>query len=140
MPKSSALLAVCFVAGLLGALASCLFLWGCNELGITRFIGVNLVQSIDIKKLYPQIFIGGLWGLGYFFTVGIPRHRRYWVRKGIWFSAIMSLTAIFYLYPYVYYQGVAGINLGILTPLLIILANMVWGVFTGFFARLLWGR
>lgn len=140
MPKSSALLAVCFVAGLLGALAAGLFLWGCNEWGITRLIGVKLSQTLELSRLYPQLFIGGLWGLGYFFTVGIPRHRQHWIRKGLWFSLIPALTTIFYLYPYVYHKGLAGFDLGMLTPLLIVMTNLVWGFFTGFFARLLWGR
>ncbi|MEA3543672.1 MAG: hypothetical protein U9R69_00465 [Thermodesulfobacteriota bacterium] len=140
MPKSSALFAVCFVAGLLGAVGSILFLWGCNKWGITSLINANIVQTLKLPTIYPQLFIGGFWGLGYFFTVGIPRHRRHWIRKGFWFSLIPSLTAIFYVYPYVYHKGIAGFDLGMLTPLLIIVSNLVWGFFTGFFTRLFWGR
>ena len=140
MPKSSALLAVCFVAGLLGALVSSLFLWGCNEWGITTLLGIKIVQTLKLAELYPQMFIGGFWGLGYFFTVGVPRHRRHWVRKGLWFSLLPSATIIFYLYPNVYHKGIAGFDLGMLTPLLIVISNLVWGFFTGFFARLFWGR
>ncbi|MCF6265546.1 MAG: hypothetical protein L3J57_03250 [Desulfuromusa sp.] len=140
MPKSSALFAVCFTAGLLGALASSLFLWGCNEWGVTTILNVKMAQTLELPTLYPQMFIGGLWGLAYFFTVGIPRHRRYWIRKGLWFSLIPSLTAIFYLYPYVYNKGMAGFDLGMLAPVLIVTTNLVWGLFTGFFARLFWGR
>lgn len=140
MPKSSALFAVCFVAGLLGALASSFFLWGANKWGFTNLIGVQMAQTLELAKLYPQMFTGGLWGLGYFFVVGVPRHRRHWVRKGLWFSLIPSFVALFYLYPSVYHKGMAGFDLGMLTPLLILSSNMVWGIFTGFFARLLWGR
>jgi len=140
MPKSSALFAVCFTAGLLGALASSLFLWGCNEWGVTTMLNVKMAQTLELPKLYPQMFVGGLWGLVYFFTVGIPRQRRHWIRKGLWFSLIPSLTATFYLYPYIYHKGMAGFDLGMLTPLLIVSTNLVWGLFTGFFARLFWGR
>lgn len=140
MPKSSALFAVCFVAGLLAALVSSLFLWGCNEWGVTNLIGVKIFQSLALEKLYPQLFIGGFWGLLYFFSVGIPRHRRHWIRKGLWFSLIPSLTALFYLYPYVYHKGLAALDLGMFAPLLVVVTNLVWGFFTGFFARLLWGR
>jgi len=84
--------------------------------------------------------IGGLWGLVYFFTVGIPRHRRHWIRKGLWFSLLPSLATLFYLFPYVYYKGMAGFDLGMMTPLLVVVMNLVWGFFTGFFARLFWGR
>ena len=140
MPKSSALFAVCFTAGLLGALASSLFLWGCNEWGVTSMLGVKMVQTLELPKLYPKMMIGGLWGLVYFFTVGIPRHRRHWIRKGLWFSLLPSLATLFYLFPYVYYKGMAGFDLGMMTPLLVVVMNLVWGFFTGFFARLFWGR
>ncbi len=140
MPKSSALFTVCFVAGMLGTIATILFLWGCNEANIFHLIRVNYTQTLHLPKLYPQIFVGGFWGLGYFFTVGVPRHRRYWIRKGLWFSLLPALTAIFYTYPYVYHKGMAGFDLGMLTPLLIVVSSLVWGLFTGFFARLFWGR
>jgi len=140
MPKSSALFAVCYVAGLLGAVASSLFLWGFGEWGLSDMIGVKIVPSLNESWLYPRMIIGGLWGLGYFFTVGTPRQRRQWVRKGLWFSLLPSAFKLFYLYPYVEHQGLAGFDLGMLTPLLIVLSNLVWGLFTGFFTRLFWGR
>ena len=140
MPKSSALFAVCFVAGLLGALASNLFLWGCGELGITSLLGVKITSQLTQAWLYPKLMNGGFWGLGYFFLVGSPRQRRHWARKGLWFSLVPTAFTLFYLYPYVDHYGLAGFELGALTPLLILLANLVWGLFTGFFTRLFWGR
>lgn len=140
MQKSSALFAVCFVAGLLGALASSLFLWGAGEWGISSLIGVKISPALKESWLYPRLIIGGLWGLGYFFAVGTPRQRNRWVRKGLWFSLIPSAVTLFYLFPYVENKGLAGFELGMLTPLLIVISNMVWGFFTGFFARLFWGR
>lgn len=140
MPKSSALFAVCFVAGLLGALANSLFLWAVGEWGISSLVGVKIAPALTTAWLYPRLIFGGLWGLAYFFTVGVPRHRRYWVRKGLWFSLLPSAVTLFYLFPYVEHKGLAGFDLGMLTPLLVVSANMVWGLFTGFFARLFWGR
>ena len=140
MPKSSALFAVCFVAGLLGAVCSSLFLWGADQWGLTELLRVRLDQSLTLQAFYQPMFFGGLWGLLYFFTIGTPRQRRHWIRKGLWFSLIPSLAAIFYVYPSVKNLGLAGFQLGLLTPLLIVLMNLVWGFFTGFFARLLWGR
>ncbi|NOY12951.1 MAG: hypothetical protein GXP51_04485 [Deltaproteobacteria bacterium] len=140
MPKSRALFAVCFVAGLLGALASSLFLWGFGEWGLSSRIGVNIAPPLQLSWLYPRMMLGGLWGLGFFFTISVPRHRRHWVRKGLWFSLLPSAVTLFYLFPYVENKGLAGFDLGMLTPLLVVTANLVWGLFTGFFARLFWGR
>ena len=140
MPKSSALFAVCFVAGLLAALISSVTLWAAGEYGLTSLLGVKIAPSLKTAWLYPRLIFGGLWGLGFFFTVGVPRHRRYWVRKGLWFSLLPSAVTLFYLFPYVEYTGLAGFDLGMLTPLLIVIVNLIWGLFCGFFARLFWGR
>jgi len=140
MPKSSALFAVCFVAGLLGALASSLFLWGAGEYGLSSMLGVRISPALRESWLYPRLILGGLWGLGYFFTVGIPRHRRCWIRKALWFSLLPTAFTLFYLYPYVEHKGLAGFDLGMLTPLLVLVSNLAWGFFTGFFTRLFWGR
>ncbi len=47
---------------------------------------------------------------------------------------------LFYVFPNLKAKGLAGLDLGNLTPGFVLLANLVWGSFTGFFTRLLWGR
>jgi hypothetical protein len=37
-------------------------------------------------------------------------------------------------------HSVLGLDLGQLTPLFVLLYNLVWGFCTGIFSRLLWGR
>ena len=140
MPKTSTLFAVCFVSGLLGALFSSLFLWLGGEWGIIQTLGINLSRSIALPALYAPLFAGGLWGLLFFVTVASSRSRRFWIRKSLWVALIPALVDIAYFYPQVQNQGVGGINLGMLMPGLIIVSWLVWGLFTGFFARLLWGR
>lgn len=140
MPKSGALLTVSFVGGLLGGLAKGLFLWACTTWGIFQFLNVRISLGLSLAQFYPLMFFGGLWGLLYFLLIGTPRQRRRWIRKALWFSLIPSLTSIFYLYPYVYQRGVAGLELGLLTPVVILVSNLVWGFFTGFFTRFFWGR
>ncbi|MFO7576687.1 MAG: hypothetical protein R6W66_03055 [Pelovirga sp.] len=140
MSKGSALLAVCFVAGLLGALISRLCLWAGAEWGLTRILNVKLFFPLNLSALYPALFAGGLWGLLYFFTIASPRTRRHWVRKGLWCSLVPAMVAIFYLYPQVHHRGIGGMDLGLFTPGFILVEYLIWGLFTGFFARLLWGR
>ncbi len=140
MPRNSALLAVCFVAGLLGGLTQSLFVWACGEWGMTSLINVNISPSLSLNWLYPRLFWGGIWGMVYFFTVAIQRHRRQWIRKGLWISLLPSAAMLLYILPYIKHKGMAGLELGLLTPAFIILANLVWGIITGIFTRLLWGR
>ena len=140
MSRNSALFAVCFVAGLLGGLGSSLAIWACGNWGLTAILGVKITPTLNLARLYPRLIWGGLWGLGYFSTICLPRIRRYWVRKGIWFSLLPSAVTLFYILPYQQNQGLAGFELGMLTPLFVICANLIWGVLSGFFTRLLWGR
>jgi hypothetical protein len=140
MAKNSALFAVCFTAGLLAGLGNSLFVWACGEWQLTAFIGVKISPALNQAWLYPRLIFGGIWALGYFFTVSTPRYRRHWIRKGIWFSLLPSAYTLFYVFPYVKQLGLAGFELGMLTPLFVVVANLIWGVLTGFFTRLFWGR
>lgn len=139
MPKTSALLAVCFVSGLLGVLFSHLFLWLGDQWGFIRFLGISHSYSIDLHSLYAPLFAGGLWGLLFFLTIAAPKRRRQWIRKALWVSLIPALIDVIYVFPQ-HHHGLGGINLGLLMPGLIFLSWLAWGFFTGFFARLLWGR
>ena len=140
MPRTKALITVCFCAGMLGALCSSLVAWKSGQMGLPAMAGVRMTPALTTDWIYSRLVWGGLWGLAYFLAVGPLKSRRHWARKGLWFSLLPSLIAIFYLYPYVYHKGMAGFDLGMLTPLLIMVSNLVWGFFTGFFARLFWGR
>lgn len=140
MPKNSALLAVCFVGGLLGGLACSVFLWMIGNWGVTSMLGVQIAPALTLKWLYPRLIWGGLWGLVFFFTVGVPRARRHWVRKGLYLSILPSLYMLFFVFPYQLNKGQAGLELGLLTPLVVVVVNLVWGLFTGIFTRLFWGR
>jgi hypothetical protein len=140
MNRNSALLAVCFAAGVLGSLANSLAAWICGLWGVTALAGVNLAPALTAAWLYPRLVWGGIWGLVYFLTVKSPRQRRQWARKGLWVSMLPTIAQLFYFFPYRTSFGPMGIGLGDLTALFVLLFNFVWGFFTGFFTRLLWGR
>lgn len=140
MNRNSALLAVCFAAGVLGALANSLAAWIFGLWGVTALAGVSLAPTLTLPWLYPRLVWGGFWGLVYFFTVNSQRRRRQWIRKGLWVSLLPTAAQLFYFFPYHTPFGPLGVGLGDLTALFVVLFNLVWGFFTGLFARLLWGR
>lgn len=140
MQRNSALLSVCFCAGLLGGLANSLFLWLAGRWELTTLAGVAMAPQLTPSWIYPRLIWGGVWGLLFYFTVARPRFRRHWVRKGLWLSLLPTLAQLFLFFPYRTSYGPMGVGLGDLTALFILLANFVWGFFTGLFARLLWGR
>ncbi len=140
MNRSRALIAVCFCAGLLGALANSLALWFAGSRGWTALAGVSLAPTLSLPWLCPRLVWGGLWGLCYFFTVGGSRSRHSWIRKGLWISLLPSAVQLFYVFPYQTPHGQFGLGLGTFTPLVVLSANLLWGLVTGIFSRLLWGR
>jgi len=140
MNRNSAMLAVCFTAGVLGALANSLVAWGFGAWGVTALAGVKLAPELTLAWLYPRLVWGGLWGLAFFFTVSSQRRRRQWVRKGLWVSLLPTAAQLFYFFPYHTPFGPMGLGLGDLTALFVLFFNFVWGFFTGLFTRLLWGR
>jgi len=140
MNRNSALLAVCFTAGLLGALANSLAAWIGGLWGVTALAGVDLAPALTAGWLYPRLVWGGIWGLAYFLTVSGPRRRQRWVRKGLWISLLPTIVQLFYIFPYQTPFGPMGIGLGNLTALFVLIYNFIWGFFTGFFTRLFWGR
>ncbi|PLX99427.1 MAG: hypothetical protein C0624_13495 [Desulfuromonas sp.] len=140
MHNSNALMAVCFLAGLIGALFCSLAAWAFGNWGITALAGVNMAPALTLTWLYPRLVWGGIWGLAYFLLVGSPRSRRRWVRKGLLISLLPTLLQLFYFFPYTTPFGQMGVKLGLMTPLFVLLYNFIWGFFTGVFTRLLWGR
>ena len=140
MPKNSALLAVCFVGGMLGGLACSLFIWMLSNWGVTTLLNVQIAPQLTASWLYPRLVWGGIWAIPFFLSVGVPRARRHWVRKGLYLSLLPTLYMLFVVFPYHLDKGQAGLALGTLTPLVVIVTNLVWGLFTGVFTRLFWGR
>jgi len=140
MRRSSALFSVCFCAGLIGALANSLAVWFSGAWGLTALAGVHIAPHLSPTWLYPRLVWGGLWGLAFFFSVGHPRYRCHWVRKGLWVSLLPTAFQLFYVFPARTSFGLLGMGLGALTPLFVLLFNFVWGFFTAVSARLLWGR
>ncbi len=140
MHRTKAMLCVCFCAGLLGALvASFIARLGAN-LGIQQLAEVLLPAHWSLAWLYPQLIWGGLWGLAYFATVASPRARNHWVRKGLWASLLPTAWQLFYLFPNHTPHGALGLGLGNFTPVVFLVYYLIWGFFTGLFARVFWGR
>lgn len=116
-------LSLFFAAGAVGALAGSVVTWLAGELGISGALGVALAPDWSAGWLYPRIVRGGLWGLVFVVPLTgavIPR--------GLLASLAPTLFQLFVVYPAWAGKGVAGLDLGLLTPVFIALDNAVWGV------------
>lgn len=115
---------LCFAAGCAGGLANSLVLWLAGALGINAALGVALAPTLTPAWLYPRIVWGGLWG----FLFLLPFFKgRLFVRGMVW-SLGPTAVQLLIVFPWVARKGVFGLELGMLTPLLVVFFNAVWGI------------
>ena len=117
-------IALVFAAGALGGLANGLAVWLSGAYGLTAALGVAIAPALSAPWLYPRIVWGGIWGL--LFMLPVPR-AAWWVR-GLVFSLAPSAVQLFVVFPETTSHGVAGLGLGVLTPLAVLVFNAVWGL------------
>ncbi len=123
-------LSLCFAAGALGGLANSLFLWLLGELGVTRALGISIAPELTPAWLYPRVVWGGLWGLCFAMPVSLG-----WLARGLALSLGPSLVQLFVVFPLQAQRGLLGLELGALTPLLVLVVNAVWGVVASWWVR-----
>lgn len=138
--RTSALFAICFATGVLGGFINSLAVWLSGHFQLTAMAGVNLAPDFTPAWLYPRLVWGGIWGLVFWLTVGPPRAKGGWIRKGLWVSLLPTAVQLFYIFPYRTPHGMGGLALGTLTPAFVLVFNAVWGFVTALFARLFWGK
>lgn len=117
-------LLIFFGAGCIGALANSLAVWQFGQLGITSAFGVSIAPSLTPGWLYPRIVWGGLWGL--LFILPLLQSRLF--LKGAVLSLFPTFVQLFVVFPFMANKGLAGLELGLLTPIFVLFFNWVWGV------------
>ena len=115
-----------FAAGCLGAFANSLAVWLFGALGITKALGVAISPALTANWLYPRIVWGGIWGMLFF----LPFLNSKPLSKGTVLSLFPTIVQLFIVFPYKAKKGVAGLELGYLTPVFVLFFNWVWGVVT----------
>jgi len=123
-----------FAAGVLGGLANSLTVWLFGLVGLNQLLGVSLAPALTPAWLYPRLVWAGLWG--WLFLLRFPRLA--YLSRGLVFSLGPSLVQIFVVFPLKAQKGVGGLELGYLTPLLVLFFNAVWGLVTALWLR--WSR
>ncbi len=122
----------CIGAGALGALGVCMVMWLSTRYGITHALGVAIQGSLAPEWLYPRIVWGGVWGL--LFMLPFLASTR--LTRSFILALIPTLVQLFILYPYYLGQGMAGINLGILTPFVVFFLFWIWSLVTSLILQL----
>ena len=120
-----------FAAGCLGALVCSLFIWALGQQGITQALNVRIAPSLSAHWLYPRIVWGGLWGLLFLWSFAQSRP----FTKGMILSLAPTAAQLFIFFPFYQNKDIAGLDLGLLAPLVVIVVNMVWGITTALTLR-----
>ncbi len=125
-------LSLIFAAGALGAVANSAALWAAGEFGVTSALDVAIAPAFTLAWLHPRVVWGGVWGLVFL----LPLDRTRWLARGLVVSLAPSLVQLFVVFPVQTQAGIAGLGLGTLTPLVVLVANAVWGVAASWWLRL----
>jgi hypothetical protein len=120
-------LSLVLVAGCWGALLNSLAVWLFGLLGIAPALGVQIAPPLTPAFLYPRLVWGGLWGL--LFLAPLPRWS--FPARGLLFSLAPTLMQLFLVFPVMAHKGVLGLQLGYLTPVMVVFYNAIWGYGAG---------
>src|SRR5258705_11127645 len=120
-----------YAAGALAALLTTLVLW----VAVRARLGA--VIDVQLGKLFPggldPLWVGWRVLEGSLFALALPLARGRGltpVRAGLVISLLPSLRALFLQLPNAGY-GMLGVQLGPLTPVVVLAANGLWGWFLG---------
>ncbi|MGD8990092.1 MAG: hypothetical protein PVI00_01430 [Desulfobacterales bacterium] len=121
-----------FSAGLLGGLINSLAVWAFGEFGITAAAGVKIAPPLSAAWLYPRLVWGGIWGILFL----LPMMQTSIWSRGFIYSLGPTLVQLFVVFPLKAQKGALGLDLGMLTPLFVVLYNAIWGWTAAIWLRL----
>lgn len=123
-------LSLIFAAGCFGGLVKGLVAVASAKIGINTALGVTMLPSLSPLWVYQHMVWGGLWA----FLFLIPLKGSYYYRGAV-FSLGQTIVQLFVILPQMG-KGLLGLQFGALTPVLILVFGIIWGLATGFWLKL----
>ena len=131
-------LAICFVAGVVGALAVVLFSHVMFQLGLSARLGVKAPISLKSPDIYRPLFWGGLWGIPFGLFIATAWNHLY-LYGVLYFLA--PVLALFLIFLPMSGAGFFGLRQGgPLFTLYLLLVNLPFGIVTALAARAIIGK
>lgn len=127
---------LCFMGGVLGALVNSAFVWGMGASGVNEYLGIQIAPPLTWTWFRPRLVWGGLWAL---LVLPPPIWDRLLKRPWLWgmvLSVLPTLNQWLYVFPELADAGRFGLQLGRLTPLLVVVANALWGLVAVYWVKL----
>lgn len=119
-----------FTGGALGALIDSFNIWALGQLGITGWLGIGLHPQFTAPWLYPRLVWGGLWAM----LLLLPFFRQKTALRGILMSLVPTAMMFIMVFPEMG-LGLLGLKAGLLTPLLVLLLNFIYGMVASFWYK-----
>lgn len=115
-----------FTAGGVGGAINAAFLYAVVAFGISAALGLGGLAFDYPQFLYKQVVWGGIWGLAFALPILAGSS---WVVRGLVIGFVSSLVLFFVVFPSIPDgPGVAGLGLGNMMPVLVLVANSIWGL------------
>jgi hypothetical protein len=129
--------AICFAAGVIGALAVVLFSRVLFALGLGAKLGVKEPISLKSPDIYRPLFWGGLWGLPFGLLIDAAWPHLYLFGLLYFLAPVLALFLIFLPRSG---AGYFGLRLGgPLFTVYLLLVNLPFGIITALAARAIIG-
>ncbi len=128
--------AICFAAGVVGALAVVLFSLILFALGISAKLGVTAAASLKSPEIYRPLFWGGLWGIPFGLLIGAAWDRLYLF--GL-FYVLAPMAALFLIFLPLAGAGLFGLQRGPMFTVYLLLVNLPFGIVTALVAKAIIG-
>ena len=119
--------AICFAAGVIGAVAVVLFSHALFRLGISATLGVTAPVSLKSPDIYKPLFWGGLWGLLFGLFIKTAWNRLYLVG---FLYVLAPLLALFLFFLPMSGAGYFGLHQGPMFTVYLLLVNLPFGIVT----------
>ena len=130
--------AICFAAGVVGALAVVLFSHVLFQSGLSARLGVKAPISLKSPDIYRPLFWGGLWGIPFGLFIATAWNHLY--LYGILYF-LAPVLALFLIFLPMSGAGFFGLRQGgPMFTLYLLLVNLPFGIVTALAARAIIGK
>ncbi|MGV1098846.1 hypothetical protein ACUUL3_05485 [Thiovibrio sp. JS02] len=119
-----------FSGGAFGALVDSVNIWLLGKAGVTAMLGISLKPHFTASWLYPRLVWGGIWA----FLLLLPVLKAKTALRGVVMSLFPSTMMLFFVFPEMG-NGLLGLKAGILTPVLVVGLNCIYGLIASFWQK-----
>src|ERR1035438_2191620 len=131
-------MAICFAAGVVGALAVVLFSHVLFELGLSAALGVKAPVSLKSPDICRPLFWGGLWGIPFGLLLK-PAWMRLYLFGLLYF--LVPVLALFVIFLPMSGAGYFWLKAnGLMFTVYLLLVNLPFGIITALAARAIIGK